>query len=315
MELIPLGTSSATIVQDRGLSAYVLRSQGKVLLFDCGDGTQFRLLKAGVRRSRIQAVFISHLHGDHYLGLFGLLISMSLERRKTPLTIIAPRELVDIIGAVPGLRPGEIRFQIQYVVLEEDFGSQEVYRGHGLQVHAEPLDHGRFCIGYRVEKIDGANRIDGALARTHGIDQQEQFQRLAAGHTVQASDGRIVSLDQVKRRSREAFAYVTDTRLCKGGLNLAGDVELLVHEATFSQEDAERASSTGHSTAHDAALLAKMAGAGKLLLTHFSARYWDVTLLRQEARAVFPNTEIAEEYRVYPIVSEGAAPQTDSPNE
>ncbi len=315
MELTPLGTSSATIVQDRGLSAYVLQSQGKVLLFDCGDGTQFRLLKAGVRRSRIRAIFISHLHGDHYLGLFGLLISMSLERRETPLTIIAPRELVDIIGAIPGLRPGEIHFQIQYVVLEEGFESQEVYRGHGLQVHAAPLDHGRFCIGYRAEKIDGPNRIDGVLAHAHGIDQQEQFQRLATGHTVQTSDGRMVSPDQVKRRSRETFAYVTDTRPCEGGLDLAKDADLLVHEATFSQEDAERASSTGHSTAHDAALLAKTAGVGKLLLTHFSARYSDVTLLRQEARAVFSNTEIAEEYRVYPIVFEGDTQQTDSPDE
>lgn len=315
MELIPLGTSSATIVQDRGLSAYVLRSQGKVFLFDCGDGTQFRLLKAGIRRSRIRAIFISHLHGDHYLGLFGLLISMSLERRETPLTIIAPRELVDIIGAIPGLRPGEIHFQIQYVVLEGDCELQEVYQGDGLQVHAAPLDHGRFCVGYRVEKIDGANRIDGALAHAHGVDRQEQFQRLAAGHTIQLSDGRMVSPNQVKRRSREALAYVTDTRPCKGGLDLAGDADLLVHDATFSQEDAERASSTGHSTARDAALLAKTAGAGKLLLTHFSARYSDVTLLRREARAFFSNTEIAEEYREYSIVSKGDTPQTDSPNE
>ncbi|MCY3594318.1 MAG: ribonuclease Z [Bacteroidetes bacterium] len=315
MELIPLGTSSATIVQDRGLSAYVLRSRGKVLLFDCGDGTQFRLLKAGIRRSRIRAIFISHLHGDHYLGLFGLLISMSLERREPPLTIVAPRELIDIIGAIPGLRPGEIHFQIQYVVLEEDCKSQEVYRGHGLQVRAAPLDHGRFCVGYRVEKIDGPNQIDGVLAHAHGIDQQEQFQRLAAGHTIQLPDGRTVSPDQVKKRSRGAFAYVTDTRPCEGGLDLAGNADLLVHDATFSQEDTERASSTGHSTARDAALLAKTAGAGKLLLTHFSARYLDVTLLRQEAIAVFSNTEIAEEYREYSIDFEGARSQTDSPNE
>lgn len=315
MELIPLGTSSASIVQDRGLSAFVLRSRGKVFLFDCGDGTQFRLLKAGIRRSRIQAIFISHLHGDHYLGLFGLLISMSLERRELPLTIVAPRELISIIGTIPGLRPGEIHFQIQFVVLEEDCKTQEVYRGHGLQVRAAPLDHGRFCVGYRVEEIDGINRIDGALANAHGVDQQEQFQRLAAGHTIQLSNERMVSPDHVKRRSRGVFAYVTDTCPCEGGLDLAKDADLLVHDATFSQEDAERASSTGHSTAHDAAILAKTAGAGKLLLTHFSARYSDVTLLRQEARAVFSNTEIAKEYREYSIICEGGKLQTDCPNE
>ena len=125
----------------------------------------------------------------------------------------------------------------------------------------------------------------------------------------------MISPDQVKRRSRGAFAYVTDTRPCEGGLDLAGDADLLVHDATFCQEDAERASSTGHSTARDAALLAKTAGAGKLLLTHFSARYPDVTLLRKEARAAFSNTEIAEEYREYSIVFEGDTSLTDSPNE
>ena len=309
MELIPLGTSSATIVRDRGLSAYALRCHGSIFLFDCGEGTQFRLLNAGIRRNRIRAVFISHLHGDHYLGLFGLLISMSLERRKSPLTIVGPKELADIIHALPGLHPEQIHFPIQHVQLDEGFELAEVYQQHGLRVSARPLDHGRFCIGYRVEEDGDSDRIDSGLARTLGVDEQEQFQRLSEGLNVKTSSGQIIFPDQVKRKSKTIFAYVTDTRPCKEGIDLAKNADLLVHEATFNRKDKERASLTGHSTAFDAALQAKAAMVKRLLLTHFSSRYPDINLLKQEAQTVFPNSDIAQEYRTYPIVPAELTPE------
>ncbi len=311
MELIPLGTSSASIVRDRGLTAYVLRNQGKVFLFDCGEGTQFRLLKAGIRRSRIRAIFITHLHADHYFGLFGLLISMSLERRKSPLTIIAPRELSDILQSFSGLRPADLPFEIKHIPLEEGLEFQEVYAADGIQVSARPLAHGRFCMGYRVERVDQVHRIDGALAALLGITAKEQFQRLAAGQSVQTSNGQVVAPDQVRKSSSAVFAYVTDTSPCPGGLELARNADLLVHEATFGQERADRARETGHSTASDAALTARNAGAGRLLLTHFSARYKDLSVLEKEAKAIFLNTEIAEENQVYPITSRRDIPRTD----
>lgn len=296
MELIPLGTSSATIVQERGLSAYVLRSGQNLFLFDCGDGTQFRLQKAGLRISRIKAVFISHLHGDHYYGLFGLLTTMSLAQRRLPLTIVAPWKLADILRILPG----ELCFEIEHVRLEEGFASEAVYREHGLQVYARPLDHGgEICVGYRVEKRSGAHQIHRALANAYGLDRPEQFQKLAAGASVQTAAGKIVTPDQVKKPACTIFAYATDTRPCTGTLELAKDADLLVHEATFSQKEAERARVTGHSTAVEAALQAKAARSQKLLLTHFSSRYPDVTLLRREAEAVFPNTSVAREYQIY----------------
>ncbi len=312
MELIPLGTSSATIVKERGLSAYALRHRGNVLLFDCGDGTQFRLLRAGIRRHRIRAVFISHLHGDHYLGLFGLLISMSLERRELPLTIAAPDKLSDIIHALPGLHPDQIHFPIEHVRLDEGSALEEVYQQHGLQVHAQPLDHGEFCLGYRAEGKDNPERIDGELARTLGVDRQEQFQRLAEGQTVEIASGQAISPEQVKRKTGSVFAYVTDTRPCQAGIDLARNADLLVHEATFSQQDSERASVTGHSTAFEAAQQAKIAGTKKLLLTHFSSRYPDVNLLREEAQAVFPNSDVAQEYCTYPVGSASVRSQPAS---
>lgn len=311
MELIPIGTSSASVMRSRGLSAFVLRSNENLFLFDCGDGTQFRLLEAGIRRSRIRAVFITHLHGDHYLGLLGLLTSMSLERRQTPLTIISPKRLAEILKTLPGLCPEEIHLQIRHVSLEEDIEWKEVYHEFGIQVCARPLDHGRFCVGYRVEETGSLDRIDGALARALGIREPEHFQKLVAGQTVQMPDGQIIRPDQVKRTSGAVFSYVTDTRPCEGGLELAKNADLLVHEATFSENDKQRAIATGHTTARDAARLAKAAGAKKLLLTHVSSRYPDLSILRREANELFPGAEIAQEFQVYPITQEGQKQQTE----
>ena len=147
MELIPLGTSSATLVKERGLSAHVLRCDGSVLLFDCGDGTQFRLKKAGIRHSRIKAILISHLHGDHVMGLFGLLFSMSLARRDTSLTIVGPEELASIVSAIPGLSPSELSFSDQLREASKRALSMRRYTEKiELCVNARPLDHGAFCM-------------------------------------------------------------------------------------------------------------------------------------------------------------------------
>jgi ribonuclease Z len=305
MELIPLGTSSATLVKERGLSAHVLRCDGSILLFDCGDGTQFRLKKAGIRHSRVKVILISHLHGDHLLGLFGLLFSMSLARRDTSLTIVGPEELTSIVDAIPGLGSSALSFQIHYVKLKEGFEHEEVYRENQLCVSARPLDHGAFCIGYRVTKNRRKSKIDVERARMLGINKSEQFRSLAKGEVVLTAGGRVITPEQVEdaSSSQAVFAYVTDTRPCAGALELAKEASLLLHEATFSQEHAARAWSTGHTTAGGAASVAIDAGVKKLLLTHFSSRYSDLSVLEEEARMIFPNTAIAREYNVYDIMS------------
>lgn len=305
MELIPLGTSSATLVKERGLSAHVLRSDGSVLLFDCGDGTQFRLKKAGIRHSRIKAILISHLHGDHLMGLFGLLFSMSLARRDTPLTIVGPEELASMVSAIPGLSPLALSFRINYVKLKEGFEHEEVYSENQLCVNARPLDHGAFCIGYRVTKFGRKGNIDAERARMLGINKSEQFRSLAKGESVVTTGGQVITPKEVEDTSRfqAVFSYVTDTRPCAGGLELAEGANLLLHEATFSREHEAFAWSTGHTTAAGAASVAIDAGVKKLLLTHFSSRYSDLSVLEEEARMIFPNTAIAREYNVYDIMS------------
>ncbi len=305
MELIPLGTSSATLVKKRGLSAHVLRSDGSVLLFDCGDGTQFRLKKAGIRHSRIKAILISHLHGDHLMGLFGLLFSMSLARRDTSLTIVGPEQLPSIVSAIPGLTPLALSFRINYVKVEEGFEHEEVYRENQLRVNARPLDHGAFCIGYRVTKYGPKKKIDVERARMLGINNSEQFRSLATGKSVRIMGGQVVTPKEVEDTSRlqSVFAYVTDTRPCAGGLELAKGANLLLHEATFSQEHEALAWSTGHTTTAGAASVAIEAGVKNLLLTHFSSRYSDLSVLEEEARVIFPDSAIAREYNVYDVLA------------
>lgn len=312
MELIPLGTSSATLVKERGLSAHVLRCDGSILLFDCGDGTQFRLKKAGIRHSRIKVILISHLHGDHLLGLFGLLFSMSLARRDTSLTIVGPEALSSIVNAIPGLNPSALSFRIHYVKLKEGFEHEEVYRENQLCVTARPLDHGAFCIGYRVTKYGPKKKIDVERARMLGINNSEQFRSLAKGKSVLTRGGQVVTSKEVEDTSRlqAIFAYVTDTRPCAGALELAKEANLLLHEATFSQEHAARAWSTGHTTAAGAASVAIEAGVKNLLLTHFSSRYSDLSVLEEEARAIFRDSAIAREYNVYDIL--GAHPKQEA---
>ncbi len=300
MELIPLGTSSASIVRDRGLSAYVLRSGRNIFLFDCGDGTQFRLLQARVSFNRIRAIFLSHLHGDHYLGLFGLLISMSLRGRTSPLTIVAPYGFHDILAAIPGLRSDELSFRIQHVKLGENCEDGEIYKENGVLVSALPLDHGRLCFGFRVEKKSETFQIDSKLARSLGVTTQAQFQKLGIGENITTSSG-LISPDQVRYKPKIIFAYISDTRPCETGTELAKDTDLMIHEATFSQKDRDRAASTGHSTAIDAASVAKAARSKRLLLTHFSSRYSDVSLLQEEAKTVFPHSEIAQEFHEYTL--------------
>ncbi len=302
MELIPLGTSSASIVRDRGLSSYVLRSGRNIFLFDCGDGTQFRLLRAGIRFSRIRAIFLSHLHGDHYLGLFGLLITMSLRRRTSPLTIVAPKEFRQILMAIPGLGSDELEFHIQHVGLDENGKSGPIYHEHGVTVHALPLDHGRLCFGFRVIQRSETLQIDRTLARSLGVTTQDEFKKLATGQTIRTPKG-LITPDAVKATHRIIFAYVGDTRPCEAGIELAKDSDLMIHEATFSQNDHDRASITGHSTAQGAAMVAKDAQSNRLLLTHFSSMYSDVIRLQEEARTVFPHAEIAKEFHEYSLGS------------
>lgn len=300
-ELIPLGTASAIPAQGRHLSALALQRQGTVLLFDCGEGTQFQLIRAGLKRSRIEAIFITHFHGDHFYGLMGLLSTMALLHRTDPLTVVAPEGLEAILRSLPGLANDWLPFEVRYVEIAEGCEHALVAETNVYTVEARPLQHRVFTVGYRYQEKPRPGHLDVEKARALGITDYRHYRDLKAGNPITLADGRRVQPEEVVGPALPggSFAYVTDTEPCAAGVALAHEVDVLYHDATFGQDLQERALATGHSTARDAAGVAHRAGARKLLLGHFSARYQSLAPLVEEARAVFQNTEAAEELKRY----------------
>jgi len=300
-DIIPLGTASAMPVGHRHLSALAVERKGRILLFDCGEGTQYRLLHADLSRARIDAIFVTHLHGDHCYGLPGLLSTMALQQRRDPVTMVVPEGARAMLEAIPGAHPDELPFSVEVREIGPGLSEACVYETDELTVTARPLQHRRFAMGFRLAERTRPGRFDPERARALGVPEGPAFARLQDGTAVTLDDGTTVQPEQVMGPPRPglAVAYVTDTRPCDGGRALAADADLLYHDATFGSELQERAVETGHSTAHEAAEVARDAGARRLLLGHISARYDDSTPIGEEARTVFPRAEVATELRRY----------------
>ena len=297
MKVVPLGTSSGKPTLKRGLSALALVCEREWLLFDCGEGTQMQIARAGLSPSRLAAVFITHLHGDHFNGLAGLLGTMGLDRRSQELTVVGPvgiREYLDTLARLKTLF-------IEYPLVLREFSAISeltvVYEAADFAVSAHALDHRVFSLGYRVEERPKPGRFNLDRARELGIPEGPMFGVLQAGSPVKLDNGRIVEPNEIlgPERAGKSVAYCLDTRPCASSVELARGVDLLIHEATYTNDLTEEARQYGHSTAAQAARTALEAGARRLLITHFSTRYPDAAPLLDEAREVFAETILAQE--------------------
>lgn len=300
--LVPLGTASAIPTKSRHLAATALQRRGRLLLFDCGEGTQLRLLQSGLNRARIDAIFITHFHGDHFYGLMGMISTLALLERSEPLVVVGPARTEEIVRAVPGLAKDWLPFEVDFREVEEDVaGPRTVYETDEFTVSARPVEHRVFCMGFRFEEKPRPGHLDAEKARALGATEHHHFRAFKRGEAVELAGGRTIAPEEVvgPERPGVSFAYVMDTAPCEAGRALAEGADLLYHEATFGEDMQARAEETGHSTAREAATVARDAGAGQLLLGHFSARYETPAPLVEEARAVFPNTEAAEELKRY----------------
>lgn len=306
MELIPLGTAAGKPVHARHLPSMALLTHGKIVLFDCGEGAQFQMRQARLRTSRIDTVCITHLHGDHFYGLPGLISTMTLDNRQRPLTIIAPAELPDILDRLPGTRPSERPFDVQFIRLSEK-SPEEALKTDRYTIYTRPLDHRTITYGYRIQLAASPCRLDGDRAKLLGVTEPADFKALKHGQVVTTASGRIIRPEEVLSHPKPApsFAYVTDTRPCPGGIELAENITLLVHEATYLHELLRKAISTKHTTALEAGELAREAGAQALMVFHYSSRYADPSVLAEEARTVFANSDYARELESYPISIQG----------
>jgi ribonuclease Z len=305
--IVPLGVSAAVPSSGRHFAAVAFVAETFVVLFDCGEGTQFRLIDAGIRTSRVGAIAITHLHGDHYLGLPGLLSTMAMQHRSEPLYIIAPTPLAETLATLPGIGRDRRPFEVTIRELPPDFTSGPVLRWHadtrsaGFTVHAAALDHSIAAYGYAIHCAARPGKLDVEAAAALGVTSYVAYRRLKAGETVTGSGGRTVRPKDVVSDDipGASFAYVSDTRPCDAAVKLAADVDLLYHESTFLQIEIDRAIKTGHSTAREAGEIAAAARARRLVLGHFSARYDDSSVLADEARSVFSPVDAAEELKRY----------------
>ena len=302
-DVIPLGTASAIPTPERHLSALVVERKGRVLLFDCGEGTQYRFMDAGLSRARIDAIFITHLHGDHFYGLPGLLSTLALQQRTDPVVLVAPEGIEAVLRATPGVSADDLPFSLRILGIEGDPEGQVVFETEEFTVQARGLAHRGLTMGFRFEERTRPGRFRPEVARELGVPEGPAFGRLQDGESIVLADGRTVAPAQVMGPPRPgiAFAYVTDTRPCDGGRALAAEADLLYHDATFSDALHDRAFDTGHSTAREAATVARDAGAKRLLLGHISARHADPAPLQAEARSVFATVEVAEELHRYEL--------------
>lgn len=306
MKVIPLGTSSGKPTLRRNVSALAVVREGEWMLFDCGEGTQTQIIKAGLNPNRLSSIFITHLHGDHFNGLAGLLSTMGLDRRTRDLTMVGPRGVNDYLETLARLKILFVNYNLDLREFGPHPSASRLTASNGLAVVYEteqyrvkylPLDHRVFTLGYRIEERPRAGRFNLERARALGIPEGPMFGRLQAGHDVELADGRIIDSSQVlgPPRPGKVIAYCTDTRPCRTAIELARDVDLLIHEATFTSDMAEEAREFGHSTARQAAEIAREANAKRLLITHFSTRYPDPRVLLDEAREVFPETILADD--------------------
>ncbi len=300
-EVTILGSSSATPVYNRNPTAQLLNCNEKFYLIDCGEGTQQQLIKFGLKASKIDFILISHLHGDHYFGLIGLLSSMHLNGRIKPIHIFAPFALKEILDLQFKHSDTHLRYELIYHVTEAN-QSAVIFENADLSIETIILNHRIPCTGFKftekkrlrkivVEKLEAANvPVAYYPILKRGVDLT-----LPNGDVILNAD---YTTDSATPKS---YAYCSDTLMDESYFDSIKNCDTLYHEATFLHEMLERANETHHTTALQAAEIAKRVGTKKLILGHFSSRYKTLGPILEEAKAVFENTELAIEGHTYQI--------------
>lgn len=301
-EVTILGSNSALPAHGRHPTAQVLNHHDKLFLLDCGEGTQIQLSANKIRRSKINDIFISHLHGDHYYGLPGLLTSYHLLKRSEPLHLYCPKGLQEILAL--HFKYSDTRLVYDLVVHETDCSApQLIYENKDLTVTTIPMKHRIECCGFLFrEKVKERVVIPAQLEKYQV--PVTLIKDIKAGRDIELN-GHLISnheltLDPLPPRS---YAFCSDTLHTMDFLDQVQSANLLYHEATFMEESAARAALTFHSTARQAAMLAEKAMVKQLLIGHFSAKYENLQSLLSEAKAVFPETDLAIEGQTYRVIS------------
>jgi ribonuclease Z len=261
-EIVVLGTASATPTRDRNPSSHYVRFGNNHILIDCGEGTQNQLLKYGLKMHKIRTILITHLHGDHYFGLPGLLFSMALNNRQEPLTLVGPSDLKKFIEDILAHGNGRFTYEINFISTENRENGL-ILDGGDFHVHTVNLQHRIPCTGFVIEEVK--------VGRNH-------------------------------RGNYRKYAYISDTIYDESIVPFIENADLLYHEATFLHDRLDRAEQTFHTTALQTGRIASLAGVKKLMIGHFSSRYTDLEPLRHEAATQFELVELAVEGKVLELI-------------
>jgi len=296
-----LGTSSALPTSDRYPTAHVLNVHERLFLIDCGEGTQMQMRRYHIRFSRINHIFISHLHGDHFFGLYPLLSTWNLMGRKKPVNLYGPEPMEELVVRHLADFDINLAYELKIHTIRGNSLSQ-VLDDKRIEVFSFPLRHRITSYGYLFrEKIADRNVIREKIEE-HGLSIAE-IGLLKKGQDIVRENGMVILCNDVTRVPPKplSFAFCSDTGYFTGLPDYVRGVDLLYHEATFDDDHDSLARETGHSTARNAATVALQAGVKQLILGHFSARYKSPETLVEEARQVFPQTEAAREGTTYDV--------------
>jgi len=294
LRIIFLGTAASIPTSTRALSAVALKRKGEIFLFDCGEGTQRQMIKAKIGFNRKTRIFITHMHGDHVLGLPGILQTMSLLGRDKPLQIYGPQGIVEFIDAIRRTVRFSLRFPVEVYEVKEGL----LCREEEYEIRSVWAEHSVPSLAYALIEKPRPGRFNPKRAASLGVPKGPLWSRLQRGFDVKLSDGRIVKPEDVlgPQRPGRKIVYVGDTKPSEEIVNFASGADVLIHEATFAEDLAERAEEDMHSTPSGAANIARKAKVKLLILTHISARYGDPKILLEEARKYFPNVLVAEDF-------------------
>jgi len=289
-----LGTSASRPTVERNVSSLAVIREGETLMFDCGEGTQRQMMRYGITFA-LSDIFFTHMHADHMLGVIGLLRTLALQGRTEPMNLYGPPGSEKLLRRAITLGSEKQHFEIKVLELTPE----TPLKRRGYSILPFPVVHGdRMAIGYHIVEETRLGRFNPDKARDLGIPEGPLWGKIHKGETVSLPDGRSIRPSELVGPTRPGRRVVLtgDSRPSEGTIAAAAGADILVHEATFAEEEAPRALETGHSTAREAAEVAAKAGVKKLVLTHVSARYSrDTSELEREAREVFPATVIARD--------------------
>lgn len=300
MNVTILGNNSALPAYGRNPTAQVVSVYGESIMLDCGEGAQLQMQVHGVKWSKLTHIFISHMHGDHYFGLPGLINSMSLLGRQAPLHLYGPAPIMPMMQQIIELAGAPLCYPLHFTPLPD--GAGVVADTELFKVTCFPVEHRIACHGFLIESKNRGRKILPVPCRDYEIPRY-YYDKLKAGEDYERKDGTVIKNELLTTDGPpiKKYAYCADTRYTESILQYIHGADTIYHESTYLHADAEKAAARYHSTPVQAAMIAKKANAKQLLLGHYSSRYRDLAPFREEARTVFPNTLVTIEGSIYDV--------------